>query len=118
MSGGFFFLEWTTDNRKIPYLRTKQKNMQNAQQPAYPPQVMLDQFQRPVAPFPGFTKLEAAALALLPYFLELARLVNSPTEGISVHAIRDAYYVARNFCEYAEKQAQQDAPKHSAIHDV
>lgn len=92
--------------------------MNNAQQPAYPPQVMLDQFQRPVAPFPGFSKLEAAALALLPYFLEQAERRNSPTDGIVVHAIRDAFFVAANFCRAAEQEAKKDAPKLTAIHDV
>jgi hypothetical protein len=92
--------------------------MNNAQQPAYPPQVMLDQFQRPVAPFPGFTKHEAAALALLPYFLDLAERRNSPTDGILVHAIRDSFDVAAAFCQAAEHAAKQDAPKLTAIHDV
>jgi hypothetical protein len=92
--------------------------MNNAQQPAYPPQVMLDQFQRPVAPFPGFTKLEAAALALLPYFLDLAERRNSPADGILVHAIRDAFDVAGAFCQAAEHATKQDAHKLTAIHDV
>ncbi len=70
---------------------------------------MLDQFQRPVAPFPGFTKLEAAALAVLPYFLDLAERKNGPTNGIVCHPLRDAFYTAAEFCKMAEniKEAQE-----------
>ena len=75
---------------------------ENQMQPAYPPQVLLDQFQRPVAPFPGFTKLEAAALAVLPYFLDLAERKNNGTDGILCHPLRDAFYVAEEFCKMAD----------------
>ena len=83
----------------------------NQTQPAFPPQVMLDQFQRPVAPFPGFTKLEAAALAVLPYFLDLAERKNNGTTGILCHPLRDAFYIAEEFCKMAEdkhKAAQEE----------
>lgn len=71
---------------------------------------MLDQFQRPVAPFPGFTKLEAAALAVLPYFLDLAERKNGSTAGIVCHPLRDAFYTAEEFCKMAKaklKDAQE-----------
>lgn len=90
----------------------------NSTQPAYPPQVMLDQFQRPVAPFPGFTKLEAAALSVLPYFLDLAERKNGPTNGIVCHPLRDAFYTAQQFCMMGEgliKEAQE--PKITPIQE-
>lgn len=80
---------------------------------------MLDQFQRPVAPFPGFTKLEAAALAVLPYFLDLAERKNGPTNGIVCHPLRDAFYTAEEFCKMADakiKEAQE--PKLTPIQEI
>lgn len=89
----------------------------NQHAPAYPPQVLLDNFQRPVAPIPGFTKLEAAALALLPYFLDLAERRNDPTEGIQVHAIRDAIGVAESFLR-ATHQRYKDDTEGPVLHAV
>ena len=91
----------------------------NSTQPAFPPQVMLDQFQRPVAPFPGLTKLEAAALAVLPYFLDLAERKNNGTTGILCHPLRDAFYTAAEFCKMADakiKEAQE--PKLTPIQEI
>ena len=91
----------------------------NQSQPAFPPQVMLDQFQRPVAPFPGFTKLEAAAMAVLPYFLDLAERKNNGTDGIVCHPLRDAFYTAEQFCRMAEdKHKAAQEPKLTPIQEL
>lgn len=41
-------------------------------QPAFPPQVMLDNFQRIVAPVPGMDKLTTFCLVLYPVFIKMA----------------------------------------------
>lgn len=41
-------------------------------QPAFPPQIMLDNFQRLVAPVPGIDRLEIFCLALYPTFIKMA----------------------------------------------
>ena len=93
--------------------------MNNAQAPAYPPQVLLDNFQRPVAPFPGFTKQEAAALAILPYFLELAERKNTPAGGFVVNAIHDALDLAEHFCHAFDKRIRDArTPELTAIHEA
>jgi hypothetical protein len=40
--------------------------------PAFPPQLMLDNFQRLVAPVPGLDKLEIFCLALYPVYQKMA----------------------------------------------
>jgi hypothetical protein len=45
--------------------------MENFNQPAFPPQVAQDNLGRLIAPIPGMTKLEYAAIQLLPFYLKL-----------------------------------------------
>ena len=74
----------------------------HADRPARPPQILLDQFQRPVALAPGFSKLKAAALAVLPTYLAArmdgVNLTSSGAGGRSVGPIEAAFATAREFC--------------------
>lgn len=45
--------------------------MENQQHPAFPPQVAQDHLGRFIAPIPGMSKLEYAAIQLLPFYLDL-----------------------------------------------
>jgi hypothetical protein len=47
--------------------------MEYTQQPAFPPQIAQDNLGRLIAPIPGMSKLEFAALMLLPTYIEIAR---------------------------------------------
>lgn len=51
----------------------KIKKMENYNQPAFPPQVAQDNLGRIIAPIPGMTKLEYAAIQLLPWYLSIVK---------------------------------------------
>ena len=74
----------------------------HAERPARPPQILLDQFQRPVALAPGFSKLEAVALAVLPTYLSAKldgmNFTSSTAGGRTVGPIEAAFATAREFC--------------------
>ena len=82
-------------------------NQPHADRPARPPQILLDNFQRPVALAPGFNMLQAVALELLPVFLrakmEGVNLTSSSNNGRSVDPIAAAFVTAREFCEYMDR---------------
>lgn len=82
-------------------------NPKTADSPAYPPQILLDQFNQPVAPAPGFSKLEAVALELLPYFLKLAEDKNLTARGNKLTPIECAFYIAEDFCAHYDKLRQE-----------
>ena len=46
-------------------------NINYQDQPAFPPQVAQDNLGRIIAPIPGMTKLEFAAIILLPTYIQL-----------------------------------------------
>ena len=46
-------------------------NINYLDQPAFPPQVAQDNLGRIIAPIPGMTKLEFAAIILLPTYIQL-----------------------------------------------
>jgi len=81
-------------------------NQPHADRPARPPQILLDQFQRPVALAPGFSKLEAVALAVLPTYLAArmdgVNLSSSAAGGRSIGPIEAAFATAREFCAYMD----------------
>jgi hypothetical protein len=60
----FFF--YSLFNQKI-------KKMENYNQPAFPPQVAQDNLGRIIAPIPGMSKLEYAAIQLLPWYLDMGK---------------------------------------------
>lgn len=80
-------------------------NAKNA--PAYPPQIVLDQFQRPVAPIPGLTKLEAVALQVLPFYLEVSKQIQITRNGEKITPIEAAFQTAVEFCDYIDKQTEK-----------
>lgn len=64
--------------------------MEYTQQPAFPPQVAQDNLGRLIAPIPGMTKLEFAALILLPTYIQIART----SDGLTVQGERVTPYQA------------------------
>ena len=76
----------------------------NSQRPARPPQILLDQFQRPVAVAPGFSKLEAVALALLPVYIKMRqdRVELVGNNGDNITPIEAAFQTAEIFCQYVD----------------
>lgn len=80
-------------------------NAKNA--PAYPPQIVLDQFQRAVAPIPGLTKLEAVAMHVLPFYLEVSKQVQITKNGEKITPIEAAFQTAVEFCNYIDKQTEK-----------
>jgi len=85
------------------------KKQPNAKRPAYPPQILLDQFQRPVAVAPGFSKLEAVALALLQVYIKMAseKTVLVDHEDNKVDPISAAFHTAAAFCERMDELENQ-----------
>ena len=64
--------------------------MENFNSPAFPPQVAQDNLGRIIAPIPGMSKLEYAAIQLLPFYLNLNEKVQLRNNG----KIIDAYEAA------------------------
>lgn len=81
--------------------------MNAANQPAYPPQLLQDNFQRVVAPVPGLTKLEAVALAVLPFYLEISKQIQITRNGEKITPIIAAFQTAEEFCNYIDKQTEK-----------
>ena len=81
--------------------------MENQHQPAFPPQVAQDNLGRLIAPIPGMTKLEYAAIQLLPYYLELDQNKQIRHEGKNVTPYQAAVYGA-NLLFQALNQKQND----------
>jgi len=77
--------------------------------PAFPPQIMLDQFQRAVAPIPGISQLDHFALQIFCCQIgKFDELTNYEQQSCITHSIElakkllDALYV-----EQSEKQISQ-----------
>lgn len=70
--------------------------------PAYPPQLLNDNFGRLVAPVPGMTMREAVALAVLP------ALINSAGGGIISEDVAICFAYADEFC--ARIDCDNEAP--------
>jgi len=95
----------------------------NAERPARTPQILLDQFQRPVSIAPGFTKLEAVALELLPHFINAGmhgiNLTSETYNGRKVGPIEAAFATAREFCAYVDAlEETANRPKISELTPV
>lgn len=71
-----------------------------AKLPAYPPQLLNDNYGRLVAPVPGMTIREAVALAVLP------ALIGSEGGGIICEDVAIAFRYAEEFCEKIDRENQ------------
>jgi hypothetical protein len=78
-------------------------NKKAANLPAYPPQLLQDNFGRLVAPVPGMTLREAVALAVLPTLIHLGM-------DLIEDEIKQAFLYGDKFCA----RIDQDAEKNSA----
>lgn len=65
-------------------------NEQNLKSPAFPPQVAQDSLGRVFAPIPAMTKLEFAAIILLPHYLNLGKTRALTSNGNKVTAVEAA----------------------------
>ena len=71
-------------------------------QPAFPPQVAQDNLGRIIAPIPGMTKLEFAAVILLPKYIDLAEKHGGITiNGQKVTPYEAAIWAAKQIIEHA-----------------
>lgn len=64
--------------------------MENHNSPAFPPQVAQDNLGRIIAPIPGMSKLEYAAIQLLPFYLDLNEKVQLRNGGKIINAFQAA----------------------------
>lgn len=76
-------------------------------QPAYPPQLLQDNFKRVVAPVPGLSKLEAVALQVLPFYLEISKQIVITKNGNKITPVEAAFQTAEEFCNFIDKQTEK-----------
>ena len=77
-----------------------QPKQKAASLPAYPPQLLQDNFGRLIAPVPGMNLREAVALAVLP------ALINSDGGGIVCEDVAIAFCYADEFCARVDRDAE------------
>jgi hypothetical protein len=78
-------------------------NKKAANLPAYPPQLLQDNFGRIVAPVPGMTLREAVALAVLASIIKLDYLDTIESE------ISLAFRIADIFCARIDQDAEENS---------
>jgi hypothetical protein len=71
----------------------------NYEQPAFPPQFAQDSLGRILAPIPGLTKLEFAAIMLLPHYLNLGKTRALTANGNKVTATEAAIIKAKELLD-------------------
>ena len=71
----------------------QEQNKLNQVAPAFPPQVMQDNFGRMFAAMPGMSKLEFTSAIILPVILQL----NSKTSGMLINGKKVSVYEAAEF---------------------
>jgi hypothetical protein len=64
--------------------------------PAFPPQLMKDNFERIMAPVPGMSKLEFAAALLLPFYLQQAKRTKLIHNGVEISPVTAAIITAQD----------------------
>jgi hypothetical protein len=93
------------------YIRRKQKTKhmskttKAANLPAYPPQLLQDNFGRLVAPVPGMSMRERVALAILPNIMHLGGM------DLIEDEISLAFKYADKFCERIDQDAEKTGPE-------
>lgn len=82
--------------------------MENYNAPAFPPQVVQDNLGRIIAPIPGMSKLEFAAIQLLPFYLDLnQKKVQLRNGGKIINAYQAAVYGATELFNALNKQENE-----------
>lgn len=89
-------------------LKKNLKQMENFNQPAFPPQVAQDNLGRIIAPIPGMTKLEYFAIQLLPTYLELGKKHPLADKGEPVTPIQAAIITAKNLLEQLNEKPNEN----------
>jgi hypothetical protein len=89
-------------------LKKNPKQMENYNQPAFPPQVAQDNLGRIIAPIPGMTKLEYFAIQLLPTYLELGKKHPLADKGQPVTPIQAAIITAKNLLEQLNEKPNEN----------
>lgn len=77
--------------------------MEPKNHPAFPPQVVQDNYNRIMAPIPGMSKLEFFAIMLLPKYIDLAMEKNLTHDGINVNAYQAAVIAAEKLINELNK---------------
>ena len=73
--------------------------------PAFPPQILLDQFQRPVAPIPGMSMLDHFSLEILKIrYEDYKKMQKHDQKSIFIAAIEDANKFLEYLHEYQSEQ--------------
>jgi hypothetical protein len=72
-------------------------------QPAFPPQWAMDSLQRVVAPISGLTKLEYLSAQFLPYFLGIARQIQTENNDPYAAAVAAAKHLLEMINESDKK---------------
>ena len=62
--------------------------------PAFPPQLMKDNFERILAPVPGMSKIEFASALILPFYLQRAARTKLMHNGAEVTPVQAAIITA------------------------
>ena len=81
--------------------------MENFNSPAFPPQVAQDNLGRIIAPIPGMSKLEYAAIQLLPFYLNLNEKVELRNAGKIINPYQAAVYGATELFNALNKQENE-----------
>lgn len=82
--------------------------MENYNSPAFPPQVAQDNLGRIIAPIPGMSKLEYAAIQLLPAYLNLSERVQlRNADNYKINAFQAAVLGATELFNELNKQENE-----------
>jgi hypothetical protein len=87
--------------------------MENHNAPAFPPQVAQDNLGRIIAPIPGMSKLEYAAIQLLPFYLKLGLDEEIRHKGKAVNPFQAAVLGATEL--FNELNKQENEKQNTAI---
>jgi len=82
------------------------EKLQRLMAPAFPPQLMKDNFERILAPVPGMSKIEFAAALLLPFYLTQAKRTKLLHNGSEVSPITAAIITAQDLYDEINELCQ------------
>lgn len=82
------------------------KETKNIDAPAFPPQLMQDNFGQVVALVPGMTKLEFAAIILLPSALNIKKPITK--DGEFINKYQAAIHWAKRLFQEIEKDQEHE----------
>jgi len=75
--------------------------------PAFPPQLMKDNFERILAPVPGMSKIEFCAALLLPFYLQQAKRTKLLHNGAEISPITASIITAQDLYDEINELCKQ-----------